>query len=58
MELGPDSRITKEAIDQARALLQDRRVMLVFGDQLTLSALAIAEPIQPSLVGAATTTEN
>ena len=29
--------------------------MLVFGDRLTLSALAIAEPIQPLLVGAATT---
>lgn len=55
MELRLDSRITKEAIDQAFALLQDRRVVLVFGDRLTLSALAITEPIQPSLVGAATT---
>ena len=53
MELRLDSRITKEAIDQARALLQQRRVVLVFGDRLTLSALAITEPIQPSLVGAA-----
>ena len=41
MELRLDSRITKEAIDQACALLQDRRVVLVFGDRLTLSALAI-----------------
>ena len=55
MELRLDSRITKEAIDQARALLQERRVVLVLGDRLTLSALAITEPIQPSLVGAATT---
>ena len=55
MELRLDSRITKEAIDQACALLLDRRVVLVFGDRLTLSALAITEPIQPSLVGAATT---
>ena len=30
-------------------------MVLVFGDRLTLSALAITEPIQPSLVGAATT---
>ena len=42
-------------IHHACALLQDRRVVLVFGDRLTLSALAITEPIQPSLVGAATT---
>ena len=55
MELRLDSRITKEAIDQARALLQERRMVLVFGDRLTLSAMAITEPIQPSLVGAATT---
>ena len=55
MELRLDSRITKEAIDQACALLQDRRVVLVFGDRLTLSALAITETIQPSLVWAATT---
>ena len=55
MELRLHSRITKEAIDQACALLQDRRVVLVFGDRLTISALAITEPIQPSLVGAATT---
>ncbi len=33
----------------------ERRVVLVLGDRLTLSALAITEPIQPSLVGAATT---
>ena len=43
MELRLYSRITKEAIDQARALLQERRVVLVFGDRLTLSALAISE---------------
>ena len=55
MELRLDSRTTQEAIAQARALLPDRRVVLVFGDRLTLSALAITEPIQPSLVGAATT---
>ena len=52
MELRLDSRTTQEAIAQARALLQVRRVVLVFGDRLTLSALALTEPIQPSLVGA------
>ena len=51
MELRLDSRTTQEAIAQAHALLQDRRVVLVFGDRLTLSALAISEPIQPCLVG-------
>ena len=55
MELRLDSRSTQEAIAQAAELLEHRRLVLVFGDRLTLSALAIAEPIQPSLVGAATT---
>ena len=55
MELRLDSRTTQEAIAQACVLLQGRRLLLVFGDRLTLSALAITEPIQPSLVGAATT---
>ena len=55
MELRLDSRTTQEAIAQAAELLEHRRLVLVFGDRLTLSALAIAEPIQPSLVGAATT---
>ena len=53
MELRLDSRTTQEAIAQARALLQSRRLLL--GDRLTLSAMAIAEPIQSALVGAATT---
>ena len=55
MELRLDSRTTQEAIAQAAELLEHRRLVLAFGDRLTLSALAIAEPIQPSLVGAATT---
>ena len=55
MELRLDSRTTQQAIAQAAELLEHRRLVLVFGDRLTLSALAIAEPIQPSLVGAATT---
>ena len=55
MELRLDSRTTQDAIAQAAELLEHRRLVLVFGDRLTLSALAIAEPIQPSLVGAATT---
>ena len=54
MELRLDSRSTQDAIAQAAELLEHRRLVLVFGDRLTLSALAIAEPIQPSLVGAAT----
>ena len=32
MELRLDSRTTQEAIAQAHALLQDRRVVLVFGE--------------------------
>ena len=55
MELRLDSRSTQEAIAQAAELLEHRRLVLVFGDRLTLSALATAEPIQQSLVGAATT---
>ena len=55
MELRLDSRTTQDAIAQAAELLEHRRLVLAFGDRLTLSALAIAEPIQPSLVGAATT---
>ena len=55
MELRLDSRSTQEAIAQAAKLLEHRRLVLVFGDRLTLSALATAEPIQQSLVGAATT---
>ena len=55
MELRLDSRTTQDAIDQATERLEHRRRVPAFGDRLTLSALAIAEPIQPSLVGAATT---
>ena len=55
MELRLDSRTSQDAIAHAAELLEHRRLVLVFGDRFTLSALAIAGPIQPSLVGAATT---
>ena len=57
MELRIESRAIQAAINQATELLQDRRVVLVFGDRLTLCSLALAEPISSVLVGAATTEE-
>ena len=55
MELRLDSRSTQEAIDQAQQLLEGRRLLVVFGDRLTLCSFALTAPVQPSLVGAATT---
>ena len=55
MELRLDSRATQEAIDQAQQLLEGRRLLVVFGDRLTLCSFALTAPVQPSLVGAATT---
>ena len=55
MELRLDSRSLQDAVVQARKLLQDRRLVVVFGDRLTLMSFCVAEPIRPSLVGAATT---
>ena len=36
-------------------MLKDRRLVVVFGDRLSLTSFALAEPIRSSLVGAATT---
>lgn len=55
MELRLDSRALQEAVAQATQLLQDRRLVAVFGDRLTLMSFCVAEPIRSSLVGAATT---
>ena len=57
MELRLDSRALQDAVARARHLLQDRRLVVVFGDRLTLMSFCVAEPIRPSLVGAATTEE-
>ena len=55
MELRLDSHSNREAIQQARRLLHRRRLVVVFGDRLTLCSFCLAEPIHSSLVGAATT---
>lgn len=57
MELRLESHANKEAIQQARQLLHRRRLVVVFGDRLTLCSFCLAEPIYSSLVGAATTEE-
>ena len=55
MELRINSRALQDAVARARHLLEDRRLVVVFGDRLTLMSFCVAEPIRPSLVGAATT---
>ena len=55
MELRLDARLQQEAVQQAKQLLNDKRLVVVFGDRLTLCSFVLAEPINPSLVGAATT---
>ena len=55
MELRLDSRVLQDAIAEARELLRDRRLVVVFGDRLSLMSFCFAEPIRSSLVGAATT---
>ena len=57
MELRLDSRVNQEAIAQASELLKDRRIVVVFGDRLSLISFALVDAINPSLVGAATTEE-
>ncbi|MEB3253091.1 MAG: response regulator transcription factor [Synechococcus sp.] len=57
MELRLDARLQQEAVQQAKQLLHDKRLVVVFGDRLTLCSFVLAEPINPSLVGAATTEE-
>ena len=55
MEVRFESRALQDAVAQARQLLADRRLVVVFGDRLTLMSFCVAEPIRPSLLGAATT---
>ena len=55
MELRLESRSIQDVLAQASQLLKDRRLVVVFGDRLSLTSFALAEPIRSSLVGAATT---
>ena len=55
MELLLESRVIKGAIDQARVLLQNRRVVVCMGDRLALMCLCLTEPVRPVVLGAATT---
>ena len=43
------------ALKQVERLLAQRRVVAVMGDRLTLCSFVLAEPVRPSLIGAATT---
>ena len=43
------------ALKQVERLLAQRRVVAVMGDRLTLGSFVLAEPVRPSLIGAATT---
>ena len=45
------------AVQQAKQLLNHRRVLAVMGDRLTLCTFALASTVADSLVGAATTEE-
>ena len=51
MELRLDARLQQEAVQQAKQLLNDKRLVVVFGDRLTLCSFVLAEPINPSLAG-------
>ena len=55
MELRLESHSIQQALAQASQLLKDRRLVVVFGDRLSLTSFALADPIRSSLVGAATT---
>ena len=55
MELRLESRALKDAQDRATALFSSQRVVACMGDRFALSCLCMAEPIQRSMVGAATT---
>ena len=43
------------ALKQVERLLAQRRVVAVMGDRLSLCSFVLAEPVRPSLIGAATT---
>ncbi|MGB1622192.1 MAG: LuxR C-terminal-related transcriptional regulator [Synechococcus sp.] len=55
MELPIQSVLADTAVRQVERLLAQRRVVAVMGDRLTLCSFALAVPIRPALVGAATT---
>ena len=55
MELQVKDGSFHSAVQQAKRLLDQRRVLAVMGDRLTLCSFALASPIKGSLVGAATT---
>ena len=55
MELRFESRVLQESIQRAAALFAERRMVVVFGDRLTLLSFSLMEPVRASLVGAATT---
>ena len=55
MELRLDSRPPQKALDQATEVLRDRRLVVVFGDRLTLISFALMEPVRSPLLAAATT---
>lgn len=57
MELRLESRLVKGAIDHAKELLQNQRVVVCMGDRLALMCLCLTEPIRPVIAGAATTEE-
>jgi hypothetical protein len=57
MELRLESRSIQDVLAQASELLKDRRLVVVFGDRLSLTSFALAEPIRSSLVGATTEDE-
>ncbi|MFM1899607.1 MAG: hypothetical protein RLZZ216_183 [Cyanobacteriota bacterium] len=55
MELRLGSPSILRALQTAERLLADQRLVAVMADRLTLSAFALAGPVRPGLVGAATT---
>ena len=55
MELRFESRVLQESIQRAAVLFAERRMVVVFGDRLTLLSFSLMEPVRASLVGAATT---
>ncbi len=57
LELRPSSLPLRQAVKTCEAQLAQSRVVVCMGDRLTLTSFCMASPIQPSLIGAATTEE-
>ena len=55
MELRLESASLRQALVKASQLLADQRLVAVMGDRFLLSTFCLAVPVQPVLVGAATT---